>query len=242
MNYPLFVDMEAKLKDDLDMNEETFVQPDEMIGYFNEAVSMIETQIHTMAEDYFLSVADLPIVTGESDVQLPSNIYANKIRKLQWNVSANEKYELLPIKDLNDIPWVRPNDPYMYMLLNNGVTATNTIGTVIRLYPASRTTLSTGITCYYIRGANRYEDDTSVCDIPEFSNMIIQYVRHKILFKEGNPMAESDLQDFQRILVNMIESLRSRTMDENTRLSLDPRVLAEYADFQEPWYWSGFYW
>jgi len=236
MIYPLFADMEAKLKDDLDLNDETFIQDDEMKGYFNEAVAMIQHQVHTLAEDYFLAVTNISVTAGQSEIQLPAGIYGNKIRKIQWLLNDSEKYEILPVRNLNDLPFFSANDPYMYIFINNGVTNTNTIGTVIKTYPALRATSSTAFTVYYIRNASTYATNTSVCDVPEWSNLIIQYVRYKCMSKEGHPNADNELRDFERMKTDMIEALRSRTMDENTKLSLDSRVLSEYSDFSNQWY------
>lgn len=239
MNYPTFQSMEAKLKDDLDLNEETFIQDDEMQGYFNEAVAMIQHQIHTLAEDYLLAQAVIPVISGDQEIQLPTNIYANKIRKIQWLLNESEKYEVLPIKNLNDIPWIDSQDPYQYILLNNGVTNINTIGTVAKFYPAIRSTSSSALTIYYIRTANTYVDSTSVCDIPEWSNVIIQYVRYKCTNKEGHPNAMNEKADLDQLIKNMNEALASRTMDENNRLALDSRTLSSYLDYNNSsWdYW-----
>ena len=239
MIYPTFASMEAKLKDDLDLNEETFIQDDEMQGYFNEAVSMIQHQIHTLAEDYLLAQEVIPVTAGDDNFQLPANIYANKIRKIQWLLNESEKYEILPIKNLNDIPWIDSQDPYQYILLNNGVTNINTIGTVAKVYPAFRSTSSSALTVYYIRSANKYENATSVCDIPEWSNVIIQYVRYKCMVKEGHPNADREKGDLDILIKNMNEALASRTMDENNRLALDSRTLSSYLDYNNS-YWD--YW
>jgi hypothetical protein len=41
MIFPLFSEMNQKIKNDLDLNEETFIQPQELVAYFNEAVDMV---------------------------------------------------------------------------------------------------------------------------------------------------------------------------------------------------------
>lgn len=237
MNYPTFASMEADLKDELDLNDETFIQDDEMKRYFNEAVDMIEHQIHTMCEDYFMAYAEIPVVAGDTEIQLPSNIYANKIRKLIWDYSNNEKYEILPIRDLMETPWVNTQDLYRYIFLNNGVTNVNTIGTVLSIYPAFRSTSTTALKMFYIREAADYVDEDSVCDIPEWSNVIIQYVRYKCMIKEGHPNSDQAKVDLDVIIKNMIEALRSRAMDENNKLALDPRVLGDYSLYNnDGWY------
>jgi len=237
MNYPTFAAMEADLKDELDLNEETFIQPDEMKRYFNEAVDMIEYQVHTICEDYFLAFTQIPVTAGDTEIQLPTNIYANKIRKLYWNYADNERYEIIPIRDLMEIPWVNVNDLYRYIFLNNGVTNTNTIGTVVKVYPAFRATTTTALSIFYIREAQNYVDEDSVCDIPEWSNIIIQYVRYKCMIKEGHPQSDQAKADLALMMTGLQEALHSRVMDENNKLSMDPRTLSDYSLYNnDGWY------
>jgi len=238
MNYPLFVDMKTKIENDLDLIDETFITPDEMISYFNEAVDMIQGNIITLAEDYMLATASIPVTAGDTELQLPSNIYANKIRKLIWKLNTSEIYEITPIKNLMELPFVNVNDYYRYLFVNNGVTGTNTIGTVIKLYPEMRTTSADALTIWYIRSANKYVDNTSVCDIPEWSNIIIQYVRYKCLIKEARPDASEAKADLDTMNMQMVQTLTSRTMDENTKLSQDPRTLNDYNDFTTDYYYG----
>jgi len=229
--------MEASIKDQLDLWEETFIQPGELKNYFNEGVAMLQSQIHTLAEDYFLAHAIIPVTVGDEHIQLPANIYGNKLRKVIWDYDQNERYEVYPIRDIMSIPYIQEQDFYQYMFVNNGVTVTDTIGTVINMYPKLRATSDTALKIWYIRGVSKYEDENSVCDIPEWSNIIIQYVRYKCMIKEGHPQSAQAKQDLQELIVALNESLRSRTMDENTKLSQDPRTFADYSDFtSNDWY------
>jgi len=232
--------MEDSIKDQLDLWEETFIHPLELKDYFNEAIAMLQSQIHTLAEDYFLANTFLSVSAGQTDIQLPSNIYGNKLRKVIWNFSQDERYEMFPIRDIMTIPYIQENEFYQYMLVNNGVTIADTLGTIMRVYPAIRATSETGMQVWYIRGVSRFIDETSVCDIPEWSNIIVQYVRYKCMIKEGHPQSSQSKQDLQDLIASLNESLRSRTMDENTKLSQDPRTLSGYNDFTtNDWYgWS----
>lgn len=237
MIYPLFKDLMQDLKDELDLNEETFIEDEEIKSYFNEAVDMVQHQIHTLCEDYFLSRGEIPTTAGQSEFQLPSNIYANKVRKIQWIRDTSERYEVLPIRDLNTIPWIPEDDFYKYIFLNNGVSNVNALGTVIKIYPAIKATSTNSLIIWYIRTANKFEDENSACDIPEWSNVVKQYCRYKCMIKEGHPQSSQSKEDLDRMIQGMIEALRSRAMDENNKLSLDPRTLSDYNDFtNNDWY------
>ena len=45
--------IKAKVKRDLDIESEVFIQPDELIEYINDAIDEAESEIHSLYEDYF---------------------------------------------------------------------------------------------------------------------------------------------------------------------------------------------
>jgi hypothetical protein len=237
MILPLFSDLETKIKNDLDLNEETFIQPSEMMGYYNEAIDMIEADIHTIYEDYFLRVVNYSPVAGQTDFQIPTDVFANKIRKFYLNMDITNRYEIMRMKNLDETLDVDILDRYKYLLFNDGPTGLNTQGYTLKVYPAIRDehAVPNSLQMFYIRNANRYEDATSVCDIPEFSNVINQYVRYKCRAKEGHPDAQADKADLQAIKQLMVETLKDRVIDENTEIRKD---YSFYTDFDSlPYYY-----
>jgi len=101
---------EAKLKieRDLDLQEESFVTPEEMLAYFNDAIDEAESEIHNLFEDYFLTEATVTLAAGTDRYSLPSDIFANKIRML-WFSDGQLRYQVkrtrhknLPYSDLSD--------------------------------------------------------------------------------------------------------------------------------------------
>lgn len=77
-------DMNKKVQRDLDLEGETFIGADEMIGYYNEALNEAESEIMVLNQDYLLTKYFMPVVQGTSRYNLPSNIYANKIRAIMY--------------------------------------------------------------------------------------------------------------------------------------------------------------
>lgn len=75
-----------KIYDDCDLSDETFVSPNEMIGYFNEGLTETEAEIHLLnAEaEYFKTKYFVPFTTGVGKYDLPDNIYANKICAIMY--------------------------------------------------------------------------------------------------------------------------------------------------------------
>ena len=72
--------IKQKLMVDMDLQDETFIQPDEMVGYFNEGLKEAFGEILGLRENYFLSKWFVPCVAGNDLFILPPNIYANKVR------------------------------------------------------------------------------------------------------------------------------------------------------------------
>ena len=235
MNFPLFSEMNQKIKNDLDLNEETFIQPQELVAYFNEAVDLIEGQIHTLYEDYFLTNASFDVTAGQTEVDLPSNIFANKIRRIMWSLNETEKYAMQRVKNLDELLLMQPTDDYRFMMTNSEGTNLQPPGFKIAISPAFRVTTNTlPLKIWYLRNAKRYEDENSYCDIPEYSNVINQYVRYKCHAKEGHPDAAADLADLGRLQQAMVETLRDKYIDEQNEV---PKDLTFYRDFDT----QGFY-
>lgn len=230
MILPLFSEMNQKIKNDLDLNEETFIQPQELVAYFNEAVDMIEGQIHTLYEDYFLTSSSVDVTEGQSEVNLPTNIFANKIRRVMWILNDSEKYTMQRVRNLDELLMASAPDDYRFMITNSEAG-----GFKLSISPAFRvTTSNTPLKIWFLRNAKRYEDETSVCDIPEYSNVINQYVRYKCHAKEGHPDAQQDLADLERLRTAMVETLRDKFIDEQNEV---PKDFTFYRDFDM----QGFY-
>lgn len=117
-------EMEQKVLDDLDLNDETFIKPNEMRGYFNEAITEAAAEIYVLNQDYFLTKFYIPFVQGTSRYSLPANIFANRIRTVMYSNGAviyeiaqyrrKNKFEAMIITDK-----FGPSDDYMYTLWND---------------------------------------------------------------------------------------------------------------------------
>lgn len=73
-----------KVLTDLDLEDETFISPDELVGYFNEAFTEAESEIQSLDTDYFLCKYFVPFVTGVPVYVLPNDILANKVRGFMY--------------------------------------------------------------------------------------------------------------------------------------------------------------
>jgi hypothetical protein len=77
-------ELEAEIRLDTDLQEddpdEQFVTKNEMIGYCNSGILKAQSEIMTLQQDYFLTKTPVPLISGQDEFDLPSNIFANKLR------------------------------------------------------------------------------------------------------------------------------------------------------------------
>jgi hypothetical protein len=223
---------------DLDLTNEVFTTEDEVVGLFNEAIDDAEAEICKINEDYFLTSASLTMVSAASTISLPSNIYANKMRALIYRNGA-DFYEITRIRDPKRFVEVEavtnygPSDFYRYFTRWDS-TAT---GVQIQLVPAARVS-GAYITVYYLRNANRIPlvaggtqaaTDATIIDVPEFVNFVMQFVKVRILEKEGGPRHEDSLAKLQQQRALMVETLTEMVPDNDTELPPDLTHYWEHA-------------
>lgn len=214
----------TKIEQDIDTEDETFIQPTEMFGYVNEAVREAEAEIHKLGteDEYFLSSATINLINGTAIYALPSDIYGSKIRAIVYNNGSEiyyvrrlrNQYKFTAFADINTFPGSRP--AYKYILKNVSAAA----GTTIVLTPPSQET-STNMTLWYIRNANELTTDLDQCDIPEFVNFIMQYVKVRIYEKEGNPSLQKAVADLQAQRQLMVATLTDQTADDDNIVEMD---------------------
>lgn len=218
-----------RIKDDLDIEdtENPFISDEDIRQYMNEAIEDAESEIHNIYEDYFLQIGALTMTNGSKSVTFPTNIYANKIRKLfYFPTDKNLRYEVKPIRDKQVLMDVESNDDYQYHIINDSVA-----GNHIELEPASRET-STNLKCLYIREARKFltdgTEDAIQIDIPEFQRFLRQHAVYHILLKDGSPMAAEAKENMDRYRVKMVETLNRSVPDDNDVVAQD---LSFYQDF-----------
>jgi hypothetical protein len=221
-------EIRAKLKRDLDLEQEEFVTPVELTGYINEAIDDAEAIIHGLYADYFLTKDTITLVSGTDSYAMPANIYANKIRRLMYDDGVS-RYRLTRIKNFDLIPFLtaqsNQTDYLRYVLENNSAGAA---GIVQRMYPTPQVN-GTFITRWYIRNANRLVAESDICDIIEFVNYIYAHVKLSVARKEklGQDMqiAMQHLAAEQKL---MEETLYTLMPDEDNQVRKD---LTYYHDF-----------
>ncbi len=210
-----WAEIEAKVEKEHDIQAEDFITEAELLDYCNDGIDEIEALIHTIYEDYFLSVANLSIVSGTAAYDFPSDIYANKVRKILYD-DSNKKYEIKPIK-LMEIPDVYDSELHLrYLMLNK-----TSEGRKIYMYPTPDFTSSTYVSIYYLRNATRLTGDASELDIPEFAQVVMQHMKVKIYEKEGHPNLQMAMAELVRLKDLMVDTLTDITADGNNLIDED---------------------
>ena len=218
-----FEEMYEKVRADTDNQDTDFIDRSEMLGYANEAIDDAEALIHTLYEDYFLTKDNPSLVAGTQDYAMPSNIYANKIKIILFD-DGSKSYEVRRLKKLEQLPGIQSGDDYQYMIWNDA-----SAGYYMRLLPAAASTSSTVLTRWYLRNANRLTLDADTCDIPEFTNFVLQHMKMRTYEKEGHPNVLKAMEDLEKLRRLMVETLTGLTAsDSDSEIEPD---LSFYRDF-----------
>jgi hypothetical protein len=224
MEYPTLAQIESKVKEDLDLEEEVFIEPTELTGLVNEAIDDAESEIHTIYEDYFKTSHTRDIESGENEQNLPEDIYAQKIREVSFSDGSNV-YEVPPYRGKHsDIPLINGTAPYRYILVNKSD------GIKLRLIPTPATSVTDGLTIWYLRNANKLVAQSDECDIPEAFNFIVKKTKGLCLAKENNGVVPQEAAvEIEQERIKLVNTLTNRVPDGNNEVIGDFAIYNEHA-------------
>lgn len=227
MQYKTFSELKIIIERELDLETEDFIQPEELKQYFNDGIDIAQAEIHKlgMEDDYFLTKEFISLVNQQSDYELPSNIYANQIKAIEY-VKDTTIYTVKRLRGRNRFEdrelinqYPASTDYYRYMIRNDVSTA----NPVLELIPPSQETSTNSLTIWYHRNANHWEDDDdAACDIPEIgTNFVKQYVRYRCYDKEGHPNTPEAKDRMESAKILMIDTLTNMVPDEDSTMDQD---------------------
>lgn len=182
-----------RVKDELDLNEETFIDDQELIRYCNAAIDRAEQQLIGIHKDYFLTSETLSLVSGTREYALPSTIYGHKIRRIIYEQGSQvykvtriqdwKKFERKAIEDVNNSATLLE-----YFLVNDAPGEPR-----IMFVPVPAQT-GPYVTVWYVRQSNRFimpvSDPTNILDMPEAFNYVVEFVKMKCDIKEKRAMGQ----------------------------------------------------
>jgi len=213
---------------DLDLEEENFIQDTEMLGYFNEAIRDAKTTIDSIYKDYFLTSYPLPVTTGTAKYTIPSTV--GKIRGFEYN-NNNLIYPIKQFRDWNKflkrdlMVNANPDFWYRYLLLNPSPGVYQ-----IELSPPAKETSSNFIIWHLRPVVELTGSDTDPIDLPEFVNFIYAFVKGKCKQKENGGIMPPDAQsEIDRERQLMVDNLTDRVPDYDNEVEKDLSIYYEHS-------------
>lgn len=230
MVYLTHLQIKTKILKALDLEDETFISEAEMLDYHNEALDECEAEIHSLHEDYFLSESTISLVSGTATYNLPSDIYANKIRAVTYvNGTTIYPVEFIRERDkFENIELVNQSsstDFYRYYIINNAAQSKPQL----KLVPAARETGSDLLKIRYIRNVKTMTQDSDSSDIPEFNDFVIEYIKMKCYEKEGHANYEIAVKNVERKRELMQDTLSNMILDQNNLIEMDLDFYKEHS-------------
>lgn len=223
-----YAELRDKVELDLDLVGETFIQPEEMLGYFNEAIDDAEKIVHGLYEDYFLDHQPITLVTGTDEYPLPSRIYAHKIRTILYRNGARA-YDIGRLRDwkkfvqynLDLVGGASSAAEYRYFLVNQVAGAPR-----ILLTPE---VVEDGefLTVWFLRQANRLVSESDILDIPEAANYVMQFVKARCYEKELHPNLQLAILALGKEREDLEGILSAMVPDANNEIEMDLSFYSE---------------
>lgn len=209
---------------DLDLQEEEWISESELNVWINEGLKNAEAQIHTLYEDYFLTEADpVAIALGENLIDYPSDIYANKIRKIIFTDGLGNSTASHEVKRIMNILDGKSADLYSSdtatPILRWSPVNKAGVGKKIRLFPQSGRAGYLNI--WYIREVTQLVADSDICEVDEFSHYIVQYAKTKAYLKDGDPRGDDSKILEEQYKLDMVNTLSDMVPDKNNELAMD---------------------
>lgn len=220
-----YAELKSNLLNELDLLGEEFVTPEELLSYFNGAIDAAEAEIHKLAveDEYFLTKETIPLVQGVQEYTMPSNIYANKIRRIVYQngqrvytinrFRGSKMFEDIAATQIDPGNYIE----YKYIIRNDSAA----VGPKIVLYPAAQETNPTAVTIWFVRNANRLVTEADVLDIPEFASFVLKYAKVKCMMKESHPAVQIAIGDLEQERQLMIDTLSDMVPDEDNKVEMD---------------------
>ena len=230
MAYKTFGELSTQVQRELDLEDEEFIQPQELIEYFNSCIRMVESEIVKMGlRDKYLQAEDyIDLILNQADYSLPADIVDSKIRKLVYR-DNNIIYTLKPLRGegsfeaedvLNQYPG---GESYRWTTYKIGSEQK------LRLVPKVSKAVTNGIRIIYFKDLNRYDDDATECDVPEICyEYIMTYVRYRIYAKETHVNAPDEKENLGNLLGLMRETLQGQVADPE--IDLIDQDLSHYGE------------
>lgn len=228
--FPTYAVLESDIETECSIdvsNENEFVTQAQLIHFANKGIDRAEKLINTIYEDYFLCRDTVNLVADTEEYAPPTDLWAMKIRSLIY-YDTSRVYEVLKFRNWKKFIEYRmertfdtstSGNNYRYFILNETAGAWKLLVTPM---PKAAGTIE----IWYWRQANRIVLTTDVMDVPEAKDLILAYMRYRVVALEfkGNleatdvAAAKADLMDEEE---RLRQSLALMVVDAATEIEQD---------------------
>jgi hypothetical protein len=229
MQYLTWGQIKAEVQKDHGIEGDPDYDETELVNMANRAINRVESRILQLQQDYFLDKTEIAVTAGTSEYALPSDIYAYKIRRVFWKEDGFNTRKLYRATNIDDMEETSNYGYYdydkklRYMVLNDATT-----GPRITL---SYSNADATLIVYYTRNAARFNDvdgDSQVCDIPEFADAVIAYMKYLVEMKDKSPTVGATKQDYIDIITELTSSLGQAVNDEDMMIEPDTEIFDDH--------------
>lgn len=207
MQYLTLGQVRTKVLREHDLLEETFITPDEIDSYIREAIDLAETVIIGLYEDYFLTCTDWLPIPESKTIDLPTDIYANKLRKVSVRTGQNPDSEGMQLYKNNQLKSYKTGYNIYHKLNQTPQLVFERLNTSITEYQLK-----------YNRNANRPILSNDIIDLPEVSIYFVsQYCKVRCYQKERDPQSVDAKNELNAFRITM-ENTLSNIVDDGTEI------------------------
>lgn len=231
MAYKTKLQVETKIKRDMDLEEEEFIQAAELTEYVNDAISEVEAMLITLGlrDQYLLTRTTLNLVSGTADYSLPSNLYEGKIKSVTYSNGATI-YKIHPItaddaaEEIEHMNRFSTTEWYRYRIRND---ASDSI--YFQLVPSARATETGTVIIEYYRDLERVSADADLVEVPEIAyQYIYRHVKTAIYEKESHANFMGSAAKLEQLEKRLIDTLTNQIIDEGEELiQMDQEIYVE---------------
>lgn len=229
MQYLTWGEIKEEVQKDHGIEGDPDYDEQELVNMANRAINRVESRILALQQDYFLDKMEIAVTKGTSEYTLPSDIYGYKIRRVFWKedgFSTRRLYRATNIDDMEEqanYGYYSYDKKLRYMILNDAATGPR----ITLSYSESDATL----VVYYTRNANRFnaiDGDSQVCDIPEFADGVIAYMKYLVELKDKSPTLQATKQDYIDIMNELTSTLAQAVNDEDMMIEPDTEIFDDH--------------
>lgn len=225
----------ALLEQQLDLENENIVDEEEMCGYANEAIDHCEGIINGINEEYFLKRSTITVVSGTDSYDIPTSMYANKIRSVIY-YNGTDVYVIDRIPTLSkfiEYRLSRANSETADEVKMQYFLANHDIGDPQIIFTPAPTGGS--IEVWHYRNANRLvfgsvtPGDLTI-DLPECIQYIFDYCHERFAWKlaAGGARHQTAIKRMADTEAKMVIKLKPAIVDGNEDIEMDMSVYEEH--------------